>query len=96
MYENEWLTRKKRIDFKLTSLSSPWKIVQYRDGMDIKALGRHVVEELQTDSGPADYAFVLGGRLVGFIEAKKVAVGPQNVLEQAKRYARTTTHGIGN
>jgi len=96
MYENEWLTRKKRIDFKLTSLSSPWKIVQYRDGMDIKALGRHVVEEFQTDSGPADYAFVLGGRLVGFIEAKKVAVGPQNVLEQAKRYARTTTHGIGN
>lgn len=96
MAENEWLTRKKRIDSKLCALNPQWKIVPYEDGMDISLLSRHAIEEFPTASGPADYALVVAGRLVGFIEAKKVAVGPQNVLEQAKRYARTTTHGIGN
>ena len=28
------------------------------------------------------------GQLLGIVEAKKVSVNPQNVLEQAKRYAR--------
>ena len=64
--------------------------------MDISTLGHHAVEEFPTESGPADYALVVAGQLVGFIEAKKVAVNPQNVLEQAKRYARTTSDGIGN
>ncbi len=96
MQELEWQTRKKRIDSKLTALDPPWTIVKYKEGMDISVLGRHAVEEFPTASGPADYALVVGGRLVGFIEAKKVAVAPQNVLEQAKRYARTTDHGNGN
>lgn len=96
MNESEWQTRKKRIDSKLTSLSSPWKLIPYREGMDISILGNHAIEEFPTESGPADYALVVAGQLVGFIEAKKVAVSPQNVLEQAKRYARTTSHGIGN
>lgn len=96
MPESEWQTRKKRIDSKLRSINPPWTIVEYRDGMDIFKFGRHAVEEFPTESGPADYALIVGGQLVGFIEAKKVAVAPQNVLEQAKRYARTTTHGIGN
>lgn len=96
MQELEWQTRKKRIDSKLTSLNPPWKIVPYKDGMDISVLGRHAIEEFPTESGPADYALVVGGQLIGFIEAKKVAINPQNVLEQAKRYARTTSHGIGN
>jgi len=96
MSENEWLTRKKRIDTKLRSSNPPWKIVEYHEGMDISMLGRHAIEEFPTESGPADYALVVGGQLVGFIEAKKVSVAPQNVLEQAKRYARTTSHGIGN
>lgn len=96
MNESEWLTRKKRIDSKLTSLNPPWKIVPYKDGIDISVLSQHAVEEFPTESGPADYALVVAGRLVGFIEAKKVSVGPQNVLEQAKRYARSTFDGIGN
>ncbi len=96
MNESEWLTRKKRIDAKLESLDPPWKIVTYREGMDISVLARHAVEEFPTESGPADYALIVAGRLVGFIEAKKVAVAPQNVLEQAKRYARTTSHPLGN
>lgn len=93
MPENEWLTRKKRIDTKLVQLG--WKICAYREGMDLSVLGHHAVEEFPTASGPADYAMFVGGQLLGFIEAKKVAVNPQNVLEQAKRYAQTTNHGIG-
>lgn len=77
MHESEWLTRKKRIDSKLTSLNPPWKIIPYQEGIDISGLGRVAIEEFPTESGPADYALVGGGRLVGFIEAKKVSVSPQ-------------------
>ncbi len=94
MIENEWLTRKKRIDAKLRSAG--WTIAPYREGMDLSVLGQHAIEELPTESGPADYALVVAGQLVGIVEAKKVTVNPQNVLEQAKRYARTTSNGIGN
>jgi type I site-specific restriction endonuclease len=34
--------------------------------------------------------------LLGIVEAKKVSVNPKNVLEQAKRYAAGTFHGVGN
>lgn len=36
------------------------------------------------------------GRLPGIIEAKKTKVGPANVLEQAKRYARAASDGPGS
>jgi len=36
------------------------------------------------------------GKFLGIIEAKKVKVGPANVLEQAKRYARGAADGSGN
>jgi type I restriction enzyme R subunit len=45
-------------------------------------------EEEETDNGPADYALWLDNKVVGLIEAKKLTVGPQNVLTQAERYAR--------
>src|SRR5207245_1570109 len=35
------------------------------------------------------------GRLLGIVEAKKVTVNPQNVLEQAKRYARGVFTSVG-
>lgn len=85
MHENEWLTRKKRIDSKLRALDPPWTIVPYEEGMDLSALNCHAVEELPTANGFADYALFVKGQLLGFIEAKKVTVSPQNVLEQAKR-----------
>ncbi len=44
----------------------------------------------------ADYGFFINGRFLGILEAKKVTVNPQNVLEQAKRYARGATNGSGN
>ena len=54
------------------------------------------MEELPTANGSADYALFVKGKLLGIIEAKKVSVGPQNVLEQAKRYAGGAIQGPGN
>lgn len=92
----EWHTRKRIIDRKLRSLSEPWEIVPYRPGLDTSHLSRHAVEEYPTRNGPADYALFVGGKLLGLLEAKKTAVSPQNVLEQAKRYAQGATDGPGN
>jgi type I restriction enzyme R subunit len=43
-----------------------------------------------------DYALFLVGQWRGVIEAKKVTVNPQNVLEQAKRCALWAADGTGN
>ena len=69
----------------------PGTIVKYRTLLDPSELQHHAVEEYPTANGPADYALFVNGKLLGIIEAKKVSVGPQNVLEQAKRYARGAT-----
>ena len=92
--ESESKTRKQRINTKLKPLN--WQIIKYRDGLDTSALQCHAVEEYPTANGPADYALFVKGRLLGVVEAKKVAVGAQNVLEQAKRYSRGVFNGIGN
>lgn len=86
MSEAEWLTRKKRIDTRLKHKG--WKLLLFSPDLDLKTLDRCAVEELPTGNGPADYALFVGGQCLGIVEAKKVAVNPQNVLEQAKRYAR--------
>jgi type I restriction enzyme R subunit len=44
-------------------------------------------EEEETSKGPADYALWLDNHVVGIVEAKKLTLGPQNVLTQAQRYA---------
>ena len=46
------------------------------------------IEEYPTASGPADYALFHNGQPLAIVEAKRLAVGPQNVLQQAQRYAR--------
>src|ERR1700730_6054422 len=92
--ESEWLTRKKRIDGRLTALG--WRIVRHSEGISLSSLDNVAVEELPTASGPADYALFVSGKLLGIIEAKKVTVNPQNVLEQAKRYAEGAFNGVGN
>ncbi|SPD73998.1 Type I site-specific deoxyribonuclease (fragment) [uncultured Desulfobacterium sp.] len=94
--ELEWQTRRDRINKKLEALKPPWKIIKYKDGLDTSSLDRHAVEEYPTANGPADYALFVRGKLLGIIEAKKVSVGPQNVLEQAKRYSRGAFSGPGN
>jgi type I restriction enzyme, R subunit len=91
--EAEWLTRKKRIDSRLTQKG--WRLVRFSAGLDLKALDKYAVEELPTGNGPADYGLFVGGRCLGIVEAKKVTVNPQNVLEQAKRYARGVFDAVG-
>lgn len=93
--ELEWLTRKKRIDKKLKTLNPPWNVVHNSKVKDFSMLTNHAVEEFPTANGPADYALFVGGKLFGIIEAKKVSVDPQNVLEQAKRYSKGVINDIG-
>jgi type I restriction enzyme R subunit len=93
MNEAEWLTRKKRIDTRLKQ--SGWKLLPFSSGLDLTTLDKCAVEELPTGNGPADYALFVGGRCLGIVEAKKVTVNPQNVLEQAKRYARGVFDAVG-
>jgi type I restriction enzyme, R subunit len=80
--ESEWKTRKKRIDPKLDALG--WKL---------RRSDARRTEEEETANGPADYALWLDKNIVGVVEAKKVTVGPQNVLTQAERYARGISGG---
>src|SRR5215472_5832605 len=80
--EREWKTRKKRIDPRLDALG--W--TKAAPGTTNLVSSR--TEEEETDNGPADYALWLNKDLVGIVEAKKVTVGPQNVLTQAERYSR--------
>jgi type I restriction enzyme R subunit len=94
--EAEWLTRKLRIDTRLRALNPPWQIIPWHDGLDTSKLTCHAVTEFPTENGPADYALFVDGILIGIIEAKKIAVNPQNVLEQAKRYSRGAANGPGN
>jgi type I restriction enzyme R subunit len=92
-YESEKITRKKRIDQQLKATG--WLIIPYSEGMDLTILTNHAIEELQTDNGPADYALVVNGKLLGVVEAKKLEVGAANVLEQAKRYSKGANKTVG-
>jgi type I restriction enzyme, R subunit len=80
--EPEWLTRKKRIDPRLDAAG--W--ARFADHAAPRESGR--TEEEETSNGPADYALWLDDRIVGVVEAKKLTIGPQNVLTQAERYAK--------
>ena len=91
--EAEWLTRKSRIDARLKQTG--WHLVRFSPGLNLKNLDKIAVEELPTANGPADYALFVGGQCLGIIEAKKVTVNPQNVLEQAKRYAKGVFDAVG-
>ena len=92
-YESEYQTRKKRIDKNLTAQG--WTIIPFKEGMDLSSLKNHAIEEYQTANGPADYALVVNGKLLGIVEAKRLDVGAQNVLEQAKRYSKGADNTIG-
>lgn len=96
MAESEWKTRKTRIDVMLTSLNPSWNIIKFSETMNEVDLHNCIVEEYPTDNGPADYAMFVNGYLLGILEAKKVSVNPQNVLEQAKRYSAGCKNRIGS
>jgi len=84
--ESERKTRKTRIDPKLQSAG--WKVIAYHPNKPLSSLNKHAIEEYPTSEGPADYALCLEGRIVGVVEAKKLTLGPQNVLTRAERYAK--------
>lgn len=90
-HEPEYLTRRKRIDPLLKAQG--WTIAPFQTGADPALLTKHAVTEFPTANGPADYALFVAGRLLGIVEAKKVSLGPQNVLVQAERYSRGAPAG---
>ena len=94
--EFEWQTRRDRVNKKLESLPEPWNVIRYHPEIKSSLCRHHAVEEFPTENGPVDYALFVNGELLGLIEAKKVSIGSQNVLEQAKRYSRGATHGLGD
>ena len=89
--ELEWQTRKHRIDQRLKAQG--WKIMPWIDGSPASSLSGVAVTEFPTANGPADYALFVDGRLLGILEARKVTVNPQNILEQAKLVSQDPNDG---
>jgi len=83
--ESEKQTRRQRIDPRLRSQG--WKVIPYSPTLSHALCDRVAVEEYPTENGPADYALFVNGRILGIVEAKKLTLGPQNVLTQAERYS---------
>jgi type I restriction enzyme R subunit len=83
--ESEWRTRKRLIDPKLEAAG--WKVVRFQPARPLPRREPLALEEFPTDNGPADYALVVDGQILGVVEAKKLTLGPQNALTQAERYS---------
>jgi type I restriction enzyme R subunit len=89
---SERLTREQRIDARLKEAG--WKIIsqqKFDSAKPLTAYDRCAIEEYPTANGPADYALCLNGQIVAVVEAKKLMLGPQNVLIQAERYSKGVT-----
>jgi type I restriction enzyme R subunit len=93
-HESESVSRRKRIDPRLEAAG--WKVVEFKEGKPLSAYSAHAICEYPTDNGPADYALVVDGVLLGIVEAKKVTLGPQNVLTQAERYSKGVSDSTCN
>lgn len=85
-WESEAQTRRKRIDPKLAAQG--WQLAEFEAGEPLQIHDSKAIAEYPTANGPADYALCLDGKVAGVVEAKKVTVGPQNVLTQAARYSQ--------
>jgi type I restriction enzyme R subunit len=84
--ESEAQTRRKRIDPKLQAQG--WSVVSLAPSVLTPDSVGVAVAEWPTLNGPADYALLEKGEVIAVVEAKKVTVGPQNVLTQAARYSQ--------
>jgi type I restriction enzyme R subunit len=84
--ESEWQTRRQRVDPLLES--SGWKIIPFDPSRLTAGYKNHAVTEYPTANGPADYALFVEGQPLGIVEAKRLSLGPQNVLTQAERYSK--------
>jgi len=87
--ESEKRTRRERIDPLLEAHG--WPVVPFDVGRHLDHYNGHAIAEFPTENGPADYALVVRGQVLGIVEAKKVSLGPQGVLTQAERYAKGIT-----
>lgn len=92
--ESERRTRKSRIDPRLKAWG--WEITPFNPSRPLSGYRHHAIEEFPTANGPADYGLVVNGNLLGVVEAKKVTLGPQNVLTQAERYSKGAPAGSFN
>jgi type I restriction enzyme R subunit len=84
--QSEWRTRKRLIEPKLRAAG--WSIARHDPARPFGRGAAVAIAEFPTDSGPADYALVVDGQVLGVVEAKKLTIGPQNALTQAERYSR--------
>src|SRR5437660_180092 len=84
--KSEYVTRKEIIDRRLKAAG--WTVAPFDSAKPLASYERCAIEEYPTESGPADYALCVGGKILGIVEAKKVTLGPQNVLSQAERYSQ--------
>jgi type I restriction enzyme R subunit len=84
--QSEYLTRRQIVDAKLRAAG--WTIAAFKPDRPLSLCKNCAIEEFPTDSGPADYALCVGGQIFGVVEAKKLTLGPQEVLTQAERYSR--------
>ena len=64
--DSEWATRKTLIDKRLRGAG--WRITPFDPTKTLESWDRCAVEEYQTGNGPADYALILGDRVVGVVE----------------------------
>jgi type I restriction enzyme R subunit len=88
---SEWKTRRTLIDPRLNVAG--WPVAAKDATSTAVPPGTAALTEYPTENGPADYALCNGGRVVGIVEGKRVAVSPAGVLIQAQRYAEGVTGG---
>jgi type I restriction enzyme R subunit len=84
--ELESQTRRRLVDPLIKG--ARWQIVRFEGDRSLSSYSRQAIREYPTDNGPADYALVVNGRILGIVEAKRLGLGPQEVLTQAERYSR--------
>jgi type I restriction enzyme R subunit len=87
--KSEYLTRKQIVDHKLRAAG--WTVAPFKPDLPLTAYKNCAIEEYPTGAGPADYALCMDGQILGVVEAKKLTLGPQEVLTQAERYSRGLT-----
>ena len=87
--ESERQTRRKRVNPLLKA--SGWEVVPFEASCPTVRYTHHAVTEYPTANGPADYALFSEGQPLGVVEAKRLSLGPQNVLTQSERYSKGVT-----
>ena len=81
--ESEARTRRSRVDPMLKQQG--WSIVPFDPSRPTRHYSHHAVTEFPTANGPADHALFVEGQPLRIVEAKRLNLGPQNMLPQAER-----------